>query len=401
MHPRLDGLRVVTLVVQCQVQRLAAGPGLPQPDDVDGLGAVAGDQHVAGFAEYCLPRHPAGPQPALIVGHRLGMAVEPDDLPVIGGGELPRVAVEGPVVGVLDLITILEGLLEDPVLVADAVAHGRHVEGGQRVQQAGGQPAEPAVAQPGLNVEGLDVSGGDAGAGHGLAGEVGGAGIDGVLGELASQHVLRRQVVDELGVGLVVRLGCPGPAVSQPVTYCDGQRPVGVLGARRPRRRPPLVTQVVSEALFELGQRLAHPPCPQSASYGHAPNLTLSARRRQSRPGTGWEREHEFLSGLSVASVSARRAFPQDGVRASGLSVLPRGLNHLLLCVLSSFGCNAAGSLVQVPASTRDAARRSTRSDQPAEVSSICRPVIRAGAMGQPRPGCLPGQRKRRLGTRQ
>ena len=223
---------------------------------------------MAGFAAHCLPWHPAGTQPFLVVVDRLGMAIEPNDLAVVGGGELPRVAVEGPVVGVLDLIAILEGLLEDPELIPDSVAHSRYVEGGQRVEQAGGQPAEAPVPQPRLHVEGLELRHGDTEAGKRLPGEVGGAGVHRVLPELASQHVLRRQIVDELRVGHIVRPGRPGPAVGETVTDGHGQSPVGILQARRLDRRPPLVTQVVGEVLLELGQRVTHRPGLRSGPPG-------------------------------------------------------------------------------------------------------------------------------------
>ena len=54
-------------------------------------------------------------------------------------------------------MAIFEGLLEDPELIPDAVAHRRHVQGGQGIEQAGGQPAQAPVPQPGLHVEILQV----------------------------------------------------------------------------------------------------------------------------------------------------------------------------------------------------------------------------------------------------
>ena len=269
-HLRLDGLGVLAGVEQVQVERLRPGPGAPQPEDVDRLGAVARDQHVAGLGSHRLARHPAGPQPALVVVHGLGVAVEPDHLEVVGGGELPRVAVERPVVGVLDLMAVLEGLLEDPELVPDAVAHGRHVQGGQGIQQAGGQPAQAPVPQPGLHVEILQFPGGEPGSGHGLAGQPGGPGIQRVLAQLAPQHVLRRQVIDELRVGRVVRPGRPGPAVGQAVADGHGQGPVGVLGAGRLDRGAPLVTEVVGQVTLELLQGVTRPRI--RLESGHRPN---------------------------------------------------------------------------------------------------------------------------------
>ena len=192
-------------------------------------------------------------------------------------------------------MAILEGLLEDPELIPDAVAHRRHVQGGQRVEQAGGQPAQAPVPQPGLHIQLLQLPGGVPGRGHGLAGQPGGAGIQRVLAELAAQHVLRRQVVDELRVGLMVRPGRPGPPVSEAVADGDGQRPVGVLGTRRLRRRPPLVTQVVSQVPLELRQRVTRPPAlrPRSCRR-HEPNLNHNARMRQARGlRTGCARGHD------------------------------------------------------------------------------------------------------------
>jgi hypothetical protein len=106
---------------------------------------------------------------------------------------------------------------------------------------------------------------GEAGRGEGRPGEVGGAGIQHVLAQLAAQHVLRRQVVDELRVGQIVRPGRPGPAMSKAVADRDGQRPVGILQTRRLGRRAPLVTQVGGKVPLELGQRvtgrLTRGPC--------------------------------------------------------------------------------------------------------------------------------------------
>ena len=334
-HLRLDRLGVAAGVEQAQVERLPAGPGAPQPQDVDRLGAVARDQHVAGLAPHHLGRHPAGPQPALVILHGLGMPVEPDHLQVIGGGELPRVAVKGPVVGVLDLMAIFEGLLEDPELIPDAVAHGRHVQGGQGVEQAGGQTAQPPVPQPGLHVEILQLPGGVPGRGTGLAGQPGGAGVQRVLPELAAQHVLRRQVVDELRVGLMVRPGRPGPAVSEAVADGDGQRPVGVLGTRRLGRRPPLVTQVVSEVPLELGQRVTRPPALRPRfCRRHEPNLNHDARMRQARAcapdapaGTTASERGNGKTRLPAAAIPSGLVIDQPGPRpaAKGIRVNPAG----------------------------------------------------------------------------
>ena len=281
---------------------------------------------MAGLAAHHLPRHPAGPQPALVILHRLGMPVEPDDLQVIGSGELPRVAVEGPVVGKLNLMAIFEGLLEDPELIPDAVPHRRHVQGGQGVQQAGGQPAQAPVPQPRLNVEILQVPGGETGRGNSLAGQLGGAGIQRVLPELAPQHVLRRQVIDELRVGLIVRPGRPGPPVSQAVADGDGQRPVGIQGTRRLRRRAPLVTQVVSQVPLELRQRVTDPPALRlRSSRRHEQNLTHQSRGGRRAAARSWWCAPLTASRAKPGCVKGWRSTTRRGfVGATASSAIPK-----------------------------------------------------------------------------
>lgn len=62
--------------------------------------------------------------------------------------KLPRVAVFQPVVRRLLLPTVDDILLKHPVVIADAVAATRQAEGRQRVEEAGRQAPEPAIAQP-------------------------------------------------------------------------------------------------------------------------------------------------------------------------------------------------------------------------------------------------------------
>ena len=61
--------------------------------------------------------------------------------------DLPRVRAAEPVVRLLVLPAVLDGLPEDAVLVAQAVAHGRELHRRHRVEEARGQAPEPAVAQ--------------------------------------------------------------------------------------------------------------------------------------------------------------------------------------------------------------------------------------------------------------
>ena len=55
------------------------------------------------------------------------------------------------------LSAVLDALREDAVLVADAVAVGGQADGGHGVEEAGGQPAEAAVAQAGVLLDVLQL----------------------------------------------------------------------------------------------------------------------------------------------------------------------------------------------------------------------------------------------------
>ena len=53
----------------------------------------------------------------------------------------------------LDLLAVPDALAEHAVLVADAVAHDRQLQGGAAVQKTGGQTPEAAVAEAGVVFE--------------------------------------------------------------------------------------------------------------------------------------------------------------------------------------------------------------------------------------------------------
>lgn len=64
-------------------------------------------------------------------------------------GKLPGVKVQ-PVVGHFHLVAVNDLLLENTIAVAETVAPGRVIEGGQTVEEASGEAAEATVAQSGI-----------------------------------------------------------------------------------------------------------------------------------------------------------------------------------------------------------------------------------------------------------
>ena len=142
----VHGAVVVAGVEGIEVERLD-GLRLPQPQQVRGVDAVAEDRGVIGDALHHSLRHPAHPVAAVLVGVRLGAPAELHFEGDLGPRDLPWIAQPQPLVGALDLPAVANLLVEDAELVADAVADGRHLQGGERVHEARGEPPQAAVAQ--------------------------------------------------------------------------------------------------------------------------------------------------------------------------------------------------------------------------------------------------------------
>ncbi len=145
----LDGPPIVPHIESLQVER-GVGLRLPQAQHVGGVGVMAENGGIVGEALQDLLGHPAHPVAALVIAIRLGVTTETDAKSDFRMRNFPGKAEVEPVVEHLDLPTVFDGLVEDAELVAYAVAGGRDLQGGERIQVASGQAAEAAVAEPGL-----------------------------------------------------------------------------------------------------------------------------------------------------------------------------------------------------------------------------------------------------------
>ncbi len=225
---RADGLLVVTGVEDPQVERVG-GDRPPQPQRVHPAVLVARD-HVVVRDGLDLPaRHPAGAFDPIGIGVLLGVTAEGDDLRGLGVRELPGRAEGQPGVGLLDLAAVDEGLPEDAVLVADAVTDAGHAHGGQRVDEAGGQPTETAVAQTRLDLLGPQGGQVDTALTETLLDDLGQPGGQQRVAELAAEQVLGGQVRHALRLGLGLASQRLQPASHQVVADRTGQRQVLVV----------------------------------------------------------------------------------------------------------------------------------------------------------------------------
>ncbi len=124
-----------------------AGAGFPQAEVIDGRGVEAGDRDVVGDADELAGIRPFRDVVAAVVEHVFDLAEDLDLARVLGADDLPGCAELHPIVGVLDLMAVDKFLPEEAVFVVDAVADGGEVEGGEGVEETGGEAAQAAVAQ--------------------------------------------------------------------------------------------------------------------------------------------------------------------------------------------------------------------------------------------------------------
>ena len=226
-HLRLDRLHVGALVEVGEVElvhRLRA----PETERVDGVG-VTDDGQVVGDALHLLGAlpHPLGLAAIL---HVLHAAAELDDLRVLRTGELPRITVLEPVVRLLHLLAVHDALAEDAVVVPKAVAHTGEVEGGHRVEEAGGKASEAAVAEAGVHLEVPQRVPVEAVLLQRLRALGVQLQVDHVVAQKTSDEELERQVVDAPFLLLVVMLLRLHPPLHEPVADRVGERRVLVAG---------------------------------------------------------------------------------------------------------------------------------------------------------------------------
>ena len=129
------------------------GPRAEEAKDIHRLAAVADDRHVVRHADDDFEVDPRRLVHAADggVGNR---AIHGDDDGITVAVDQPRrtVVVE-PVIRLLVLVAVDEGLAEETEFVVDAVAEAGHVQRGKRIEEAGRQPPETTVAEGGIVLE--------------------------------------------------------------------------------------------------------------------------------------------------------------------------------------------------------------------------------------------------------
>ena len=252
----LDGAVVVALVERLEVEGLR-GLRAPQPQHVRGVHAVAEDRGVVGDALHHAVGQPATrSRPAASVA----VSVRPPrntGNEISGRGDLPRVPESQPVVRRLHLPAVADRLVEDAVLVADAVADRGDLEGRERVEVARGEAAEAPVAEPRLLLLRDHLVEAAVHLGERLPHLLLDAQVQQVVREVRPEQELGREVADRPAALARVGRGRREPALDEPVADRERDGEVPVVRRRHGREAGERVIELVGDRALPVGDAQA------------------------------------------------------------------------------------------------------------------------------------------------
>ena len=135
---------VIAAVEVCQIEAVT-GVSRPKAQRIGDVAAVARDDFIVCHRGNFFAR-----MPFFFVTHIDDLSAEADGILFVRAADLPCQILVEPQIGFFDLLAVHDFLFEHTVLIADAVAHGGNAQGGERVEEAGSQAAQTAVAQTGV-----------------------------------------------------------------------------------------------------------------------------------------------------------------------------------------------------------------------------------------------------------
>jgi hypothetical protein len=211
-----------------EVERLGR-LGTPQAQQINRIHVVAEDRGIDGHPAKDLVRHPAHAAEALLIDIAFGAAANADVIVDVRPPYLPRIAVAQPGIGGLDLLAVADQLVEDAVLVADAIADRRNLQRSQRVHETRRQPPQSAVAQPRLLLVADEAVEIDIQAGQRLARGLGNPEIEQVVAHERTGQVFGGQITNGARIRLLVGAHRADPAKQHAVANRVCQRLVAII----------------------------------------------------------------------------------------------------------------------------------------------------------------------------
>ena len=141
------GADEISVIKRPEVETLDSLRG-PQPHGVHRVGSVAGNGCVVWNSAHHSFWNPLHFEPSLGIRVDLRVPTHLHLKSILGPFQRPRVSEPQPLVCRLHLPSVTNLLIENAVFIADAVANRGNLQCGQRIHEAGGKPAQPAIAQP-------------------------------------------------------------------------------------------------------------------------------------------------------------------------------------------------------------------------------------------------------------
>ena len=256
-HLLLNGAVVIAAVEGKEIKAFG-GISPPKAQAIAGVDPIAQHRHIVGHTDGVFGRNPAHPVGAPFIAVALSAATKADETGLVWVGNLPGPARLQPLVGDLHLPAVADQLVEDAELVADAVARGRDLQGGQGFEEAGRQTPKAAIAESGflLHIEDFfDVV--DAETTQSLGHLIADAEHQQVVAQLGADQKLGRQISHGPGGGRADRLDTCQVAGHQPVPHRIAQRHVEVVAAGGGRELAKRIEEMLRHPIEEAFSRQA------------------------------------------------------------------------------------------------------------------------------------------------
>ena len=222
----LDRPHVIAVIeiVEVEVARRFCGP---EPQSVGRGVRVSRDGSIIRHGHHVFCLNPFASSRLMLVHKLRHPAIELDRVKPLGPRNFPHIAVPEPVVRRLDLDALPDVLEKDPIFIADAVAVSRELHRRHGIEKAGSQTPQPAVSKGSVPFHLSQILEPNPKLAERLGGFVEQLQIDQMISQHAPQQKFQGQIIDPLGIDVIVVLLGAQPTLNQPVP--DGKAEATVL----------------------------------------------------------------------------------------------------------------------------------------------------------------------------
>ena len=204
------------------------GARRPKAERVHVFAAPADDRRVVGDRLDRLAGVPDMARTLVVALHHFDRPAEADRITVFGALELPRIAVDKPILGRFLLPSAPDDLPEEPVVVANAIAVGGDSERRHAVHETGGETSKAAVAERCVRLDPAQFGEAHAEFLQRLLHRLGDPDIRHRIEQEAADQEFERKVIDPFAPVVIGGVGRDHPPLDNDVAggEGDGEKPV-------------------------------------------------------------------------------------------------------------------------------------------------------------------------------